>query len=249
MRRPSCLVPVLVLSAGLVLSLARHPVARAFRRPPPTDTTSFGYTSDYLDARIRFERQPDAPPGGIAIVGDSIAASLAGRIEDDCNARSASPAWSSLCGRVIARGIPGETSLGLVGRVHEIARHRPSVVFVHTGVNDLTMGRSTEWVAENFERSVSLIRTDLPNSRVVIDSLLPVRSPLVADDAIPDINHRLREVAMRTGAEFTDSFSPLSQDGRLPPSYSFDGIHLLLPGMNAWLASLAPVLVSTQLSP
>jgi lysophospholipase L1-like esterase len=158
--------------------------------------------------------------------------------------------WWELLGRPVAnRGIAGDTVETVRARLDDIAALDPRVVFVLVGVNDLLAGASPEALAARHAALIAELRRRLPQARIVVESLLPIRDELVALDAeltsatVRRANALCQRGAAAAGADWLDVHSRLTDPGgELDPRYSSDGLHLSGAGYRAWAAALEPYL-------
>jgi len=158
--------------------------------------------------------------------------------------------WWELLERPVAnRGIAGDTIEGVRARLDDIVALEPRVVFVLIGVNDLLAGTSPEALAIRHAALVAELRQRLPHTRIVVESLLPIREELVTRDVplasatVRRANELLRSGATGAGADWLDVNAGLSDaTGELDIRYSSDGLHLSAAGYRAWAARLRPYL-------
>lgn len=158
--------------------------------------------------------------------------------------------WWELLDRPVAnRGVAGDTVEAVRARLDDVAALDPRVVFVLVGVNDLLAGASPEALAARHAALIAELRRRLPSTRIVVESLLPIRDELVALDAeltsatVRRANELCRRGAAAAGADWLDVHSRLTDPGgELDPRYSRDGLHLSGAGYRAWAAALVPYL-------
>jgi len=139
------------------------------------------------------------------------------------------------------RGIIGDNSRGVLLRLDEITKRRPSKVFLEIGINDLTRGYPVDSVNRNCREIVRRIKKETPGSKIYLQSLLPANVP-GADAVIPleneivNLNSSLRSLAQEEGCTFIDLYSSFTiEAGRLNPRYDCgDGLHLNGEGYLKW---------------
>ena len=169
--------------------------------------------------------------GGIIFAGDSIT--------DDCE-------WNELFGRtdILNRGIDGNTSATVLGRVHELTRHHAEKLFLAIGTNDLP-GTPLEKVMENIGAIVSAFRAESPETKIYIQSVLPIGpKPMFMDMGNSDENNRLivelnalyKDYCQKNGCTYIDNHSLfLGPDGvNLNPDLGSDDLHLMGAGYLVW---------------
>lgn len=156
--------------------------------------------------------------------------------------------WPELLGvtNVINRGIPGDHCDGMRERLDEVLRHRPSKLFLMAGVNDLAF-HSPDKVWPKYERLVHEILTKSPDTKLYLQSVLPVNnivSPTAVDNEDVDaLNTRIKEFAQAKNLIFVDVNSVLKDlDGNLDARYTLDGIHINGAAYLKWAAELKNLL-------
>jgi lysophospholipase L1-like esterase len=145
---------------------------------------------------------------------------------------------------VLNRGIDGETSADLLGRV-DSAVHDPLAVFLLIGTNDLTSGASLQQITANVRALLAEIERRAPGTPVVVQSVMP-RTPRFRDD-LRLLNRAYRRLVDGAGSdvEYLDLWPALADDsGDLRREYTEDRLHLNGPGYAAWVDVLRPVVDS-----
>jgi len=158
--------------------------------------------------------------------------------------------WSELVERPVAnRGISGDTVADVRARLDDGVALEPRVLFVLVGVNDLAAGTPPDVLAMNHAGLVIELRRRLPHTRIVVESLLPVRDRLVAPGdllttaAVRRSNQLLERAAAGAGVEWLDVNATLADaTGELDPRHASDGVHLSPAGYRTWAAALVPFL-------
>jgi lysophospholipase L1-like esterase len=140
--------------------------------------------------------------------------------------------------RIKNRGIGGDVTDGILERLDEVTESRPLKIFLMIGTNDLSEGRSVDYITENFKRIIERIRESTPATKIYIQSVLPVDDAVHYTRRNSDIiavNDRLKEIASLNGLEYIDLFSLFRlENNRLNPEYSYDGLHLNGKGYQVW---------------
>ena len=154
-------------------------------------------------------------------------------------------AWSEWLSEheVVNLGHAGDTTTDVLDRLDDVIARRPSAVVLLIGTNDLSHRASVEQVVRGNEEILFKLRHELPQTRLVVQSVLP-REQERAED-IHEVNIHLRQFAPTVKAEFVDLFAVLADEhGALRPEYSQDGVALSDAGYEAWLDALRPVLAA-----
>lgn len=133
------------------------------------------------------------------------------------------------------QAISGETTREILRRLGDFDQVRPQVIYVMAGVNDLKQGASDNDILWNLRRIVWRLQQRHPQSQIIVQSILPTRSPQISSERIWRLNRQLAAIAREDGAEFLDLYSYLADAaGSLRPDLTTDGIHLNRNGYAAW---------------
>jgi lysophospholipase L1-like esterase len=154
--------------------------------------------------------------------------------------------WWELLDRPVAnRGIGGDTVADVRARLGDVVALQPRVLFVLVGMNDLLDGASPELLSMAHAALVAELRARLPHTRIVIESLLPIRDELLAAESslttatVRRANELLQRGAAAAGAQWLDVHAALADaTGQLDARYSDDGLHLSAAGYRVWAAAL-----------
>jgi len=184
-----------------------------------------------------FDRRPPAPPGRqrvnqearLIFLGDSITA--------------AGPWSQAFPGRsVLNAGIPGNTTIDLLGRLDVLPGLGGATVVLMAGINDLLQGEAPAPVAD---RILRMRRQLLARgaARVVVVATLPCEAARWGPRClapVQDLNRRLRGAV--PAADFLDLTALLADAAGLRPSLGVDGLHLGPGAYSLWLKRLRPML-------
>lgn len=150
---------------------------------------------------------------------------------------------------VVNRGIGGNTTTDVLNRL-DTAVVRPRAVSLMIGTNDLHGPRSTRSIAGIAERThqiVRRIRAEAPESRILLNSVLP-HTPLWAP-RIQELNRLYRTIADEEDIQFVDLWPSYADDqGGLLKAHTSDNLHLTIPGYQPWVAILRSLLVPSAAS-
>ena len=136
---------------------------------------------------------------------------------------------------IVNRGVPGETVAGLLARVADEVRFAETadMVIIMIGTNNLAMD-DYAFLAD-YGGILHRLRDLLPESRLVVTSLLPLRLHWLGANAVTDINVLLLELAGRLGADYLDVFDAFAPDGIVDGAcFLEDGVHLTDEGYKRW---------------
>lgn len=160
--------------------------------------------------------------------------------------------WDELFGNpsVKNRGINSDVTDGILARLPRTLRACPDKVFLMAGINDLgnPPQRTEEYTLEHILKVVSQIHRHWPETRVYVQSILPVNpvfptfaSHTVFTDQVVRINRALAQAAAEHDYVFIDLHSHFTDaDGHLDRRYTNDGLHLCGQGYLLWRELLLP---------
>lgn len=136
-------------------------------------------------------------------------------------------------------GISGDTSDGVLARIKDVVDLAPGIVSLLIGTNDLSQGRSPEYIARNLELLLSDLRRRLPDVGTLVQSIMPRGATLAAD--IQEVNRHVQQFAEIMHWPYLDLWPALgTEEGDLKPEFTRDGLHLTSTGYEAWIATLRP---------
>ncbi len=133
--------------------------------------------------------------------------------------------WSELFPdySVANRGIDGDTTLGIHGRLNSVIALSPKCVFLMSGINDLFQNRSIVEIMNHYRNIVTELIGHGIN--VVIQSTLLTRDS-VCNAQVQKLNQALVEMAEQQEVRFVDLNSRFAPKGILLEHATFDGVHL-----------------------
>lgn len=142
---------------------------------------------------------------------------------------------------VINRGISGDTILGILDRLDEVADENPAKLYLLAGVNDMLEEPdiTKEEVWSRYQRLLDAISEKMPDAELTISSTLPL-NPMTklypgVNEKVNYLNECLKEGASRYGYRFVEVASLLTdENGDLSKEHTCDGIHLLPSAYHIW---------------
>ena len=138
------------------------------------------------------------------------------------------------------RGIGGETSYGLEGRMAlSVYDLKPKAAVILIGGNNL------DTMLDNYENLLIGMRDNLPETKVVLVSLTAMGRDWAFKNKIAAYNNVvIKKLAAKYGFEFVDVYTPLFDEttGELNSSYTNDGVHFNENGYRVVTDALTPVL-------
>ena len=152
--------------------------------------------------------------------------------------------WSEFLGNrhIRNRGIPGDTSYGVLDRLDEVTGGKPAKVFLMIGINDLARNVPPNVLLQNCERIVRRIKEESPGTKMYLQTLLPTNDSFNKlpnhcnkDDLIRMVNAGLVDLSKAEQVTFIDLYSQfVDHAGKLKKELTWDGVHLTAEGYTKW---------------
>lgn len=209
-----------VVAAALVAAEARLP-----KEEP---------TPHYLERAAMFKKE-GVKPGAVVFLGDS---------------QTEGGDWAELTGMpdVVNRGIIGDTAEGIAERLSDVTDGKPSKIFLLCGVNDVSHAIPADSVAMSIIDVVKRIHAESPETKVYLQSLLPINNSFGRYSRIKDKEPVVREINAILAAEAPAldvtwiNLYPLFTDaeGNLRSELTSDGLHLKPEGYRIWGSVIKP---------
>lgn len=141
---------------------------------------------------------------------------------------------------VLNLGISGETVEGLLGRMDRILLsiqnigRKPDFIFIMTGINNVAM--EDYEIISSYKRIINILSASFSNTKLVIQSILPVVLTWADSTALRGLNESLRGIAKDFNADYFDLHSIfVGPDSEPKKEYLLnDGVHLSEKGYAAW---------------
>ncbi len=129
------------------------------------------------------------------------------------------------------RGLSGDKTSGVLDRLSEITESQPAKVFIMIGVNDIRHSVKDSAIVTNYKRIIEKIKSDSPNTEVILQSVLPVNNDIgdskTTNQKVNELNNFIKELAVSFDLQFVDINSKLqNKSGQLDAKYSEDGLHI-----------------------
>lgn len=141
------------------------------------------------------------------------------------------------------RGISGDICQGVYDRLETITVGKPNKIFLMIGINDISRGTSLDSIANGVEKIVDKIMDDSPNTKIYIQSVLPLNDETgmfgghtKRHAEIPCLNKKLEVLAESKNATYVDLYSHfiIPETTKIDLKYTNDGLHLLGEGYVKW---------------
>lgn len=138
---------------------------------------------------------------------------------------------------VANRGVAGDTTAGILRRLHSSVGTQRALSLL-AGTNDIAQGVPSERIAANVDTILERIAVAAPETKVVINSVMPRAAGF--SDTVRDVNDKLRLIATKHGATYVDLWPAFADErGQIRPEFSLDRLHLTGEGYRAWVGVLA----------
>jgi hexosaminidase len=220
------------LTLSVMLTLALGTLAAMAYITPVTFFTIISrpiavmFIEPYYERRVTsFEAFPPRA-GGIVFVGDSI--TEGGHWHDMFPGQ-----------QVVNFGVGGDTTRGVLGRLHQVTRLGAERAFLLIGTNDLGAGVPLREIEGNYDAILRRFRTDSPGTMLYVQSVLPRSRPYARH--VQSLNGVIRRVAGRYDVTYVDLYPHFARDdGSLDPRFSNDALHLNGDGYALWRTLIEP---------
>ncbi len=199
----------------------------AMAQPTPFDSS---YNNAYYQSRMDWFRTVGGQSGAVVFLGNSL---------------TERGLWHELLPgqKVMNRGIGGDNTFGVLARLSDVLTYKPRKIFLLIGINDIGRGHPVALIAERYRRIVHTIRHTSPNTKLYLQSLLPLNENMLTaaylkgrKDSITALNQFIQTIAATNGATYVDLYWLFSsEEGQLKEQYSLDGIHLKPAAYVAWV--------------
>jgi lysophospholipase L1-like esterase len=140
--------------------------------------------------------------------------------------------------KVANRGIGGDTTADILGRIDNVIDTNPNLFIIMAGTNDLKLGAAPQEVADNLIEISEILQET--GAQVVLQATIECKRLVCENrlDNIRAINYILKAHPQMEGVSFLDFNGALSDDYGLRSEFTTDGIHLNGAGYLAWIDSI-----------
>ena len=196
------------------------------------------YCDSYQEKTRKFRTEPPIKPTDTVMLGDSLT-----QFGGNWNQRL----LDKDTGPYINRGIAGDDTDGIYDRLHQILPYQPATIFFLAGINDISHDLSIKEVANGIFKIVDEISHQCPNTRLYLQSLLPINEDFHQwkllegkTEVIPQVNRIIHKMANERNISYLNLFSLFSISGLhiMRPDLTIDGLHLTEKGYDVWSKKL-----------
>ncbi|MGQ4648792.1 GDSL-type esterase/lipase family protein [Lyngbya aestuarii] len=137
------------------------------------------------------------------------------------------------------QAISGENTSQILQRLPAFSQTRPSTIYVMAGTNDLRQGVTDQIILNNLRQIVLRLRRKHPQSQIILQSILPTRSPEIPNQRVHNLNQQIAIIAQQEGAGYLNLYTLFTDDqDQLRQDLTTDGIHLTPRGYQVWQRAL-----------
>lgn len=200
--------------------------------------TKFKYNPDYTFNRKELFEHLDIDSSSIVFLGNSLTEQFElAELFNNSNMRN--------------RGVNGEQSDGLLSRLPQILKSHPKKIFIEIGINDIGQGIDKSTLLANYAKMLTLIQQGSPNSKVYVQSLLPVykTGPAVTNSKLSNetirlVNTDLLDYCKAHDITYINLYDQFALNGEMNPIYCIaDGLHISGDGYLLWTKLLKEYVV------
>lgn len=137
----------------------------------------------------------------------------------------------------INRGISSNKSADVLARLQSnVIDLKPNMVIIHVGTNDIGHFVSDEDYLYNMSQIIDNIQTQLPECKILIDSIYPTRrlnnynsinlTKTRDNKKIRNVNEKLKNLCVVKNVKYINTHNQLLNGEELHRDYTIDGLHL-----------------------
>lgn len=146
--------------------------------------------------------------------------------------------------RFVNRGIIGDDAPGIFDRLYQIIPYQPAKIFLLVGVNDISHHLKVDSIANAIFKIVYEIRAKSPETKLYIQTLLPINESFKRyknlngkTHAVAELNEIIKRRAKKERVccvDLNPNFGSKANSEVLDTSITTDGLHLNSDGYKIW---------------
>jgi len=144
------------------------------------------------------------------------------------------------------RGIAGDNTLGMLGRLHEVIEARPKKLFIMAGTNDISLSRDNDKILTGIKAIIYQVKAGSPETQIYMQSLLPINNDnnrykrmLGKEKQIEKLNKEIQKFCKKENITFINLYPAfLSGKRKMDNRYHTDGLHLSNDGYKVWIEQI-----------
>jgi lysophospholipase L1-like esterase len=159
------------------------------------------------------------------------------------NSLTAQGKWVELLGRadVLNSGFPGLCTYHFLGLLqHHVVDLHPRVCFIEAGINDITVGVSTEKIQDNYVSMLETIREN--HIKPVLTLTLYEQDDPVSNAEVDRLNEFLVQYCRKHNINYIDLNPLISDSTGLKAEFAIDKTHLNEKGYQVWAREITRIL-------
>lgn len=207
-----------------------------------TNNNGHIYCDSYQEMKNQFDSEPPIKPTDTVMLGDSLT-QFGGNWNRRLSGKDEGP--------YINRGIAGDDTDGIYDRLYQVLPFHPAAIIFLAGINDISHNDEPQEVANGIFRIYTEIRRQSPDTKVLLQSLLPINVSFHQwkllerkTNTVVEVNTLLHQKAEEKGVSFLNLFPlfTLPDSNVMRPELTVDGLHLTEKGYAIWITALKEVL-------
>lgn len=161
------------------------------------------------------------------------------------NSITAGGDWKALLNLPTARnrGISGDITFGVLKRLDDVIRGKPSKIFILIGINDIARNIPDSLIVRNYKSIINRIQKGSKKTKIYFHTLLPVNSSFGKfknhygkEKHILMLNEEIRKLALEKNVTVIDLYSHfIDSEKSLRVELTNDGLHLTSSGYKIWI--------------
>ncbi|MEX0636719.1 MAG: GDSL-type esterase/lipase family protein, partial [Ferruginibacter sp.] len=138
--------------------------------------------------------------------------------------------WSELFPglHTLNRGISSDNTFGLLYRIGEVTKRKPTKLFLLIGINDIARNIPNEVILRNYVKLIDSVQMQSPYTKIFIQTILPTNNVFTQfknhqnkTEQIAEVNNLLKIMCQQRGLQLVDLFTAMSDaDGMLDKRFT-----------------------------
>lgn len=138
------------------------------------------------------------------------------------------------------RGISGNFIKDIQFRIDSVTVLKPKVMFIEAGINDINLGNDPTTVFNEYRNLVDNILKQTPNTKVILQSLLPTRDKYVwSNKNISELNRLIFNYSQEKKLDYIDLYKQFAENGQMKEDLTADGLHISAKGYLLWFKQVS----------
>jgi hypothetical protein len=125
---------------------------------------------------------------------------------------------------IINLALGGTSSVNTLGRIPVVKQYNPKIIFISTGINDITKGFSGDY-EQRMVQIITELQSSCPEAVIYVTKVVP---PVYGSSLFLttlQMNKNIERVCIELGAIFVDTKDMEDVNGGLKINYSIDEVH------------------------